>query len=157
MTCDVTYDELAAFAAGDLAAEHAPKLWCERAYVVQEHVRQCPNCQTRLAALATVDDALRKLPHIGPPEQAVLNVRRALSRGIRAREPEVMTLQEVADFLRVSLEDLYETVDQLPAFEMAGRILVRRAKLVEWIEKREQAYVRQTVQGELARALAGSP
>ena len=147
MTCDVTYEELSAFAAHDASPE--------RAQALQDHVRQCPTCQTRLAALLKLDSALQKLPRIQPPTSAVLNVRRAFSRGIRSREPAVMTLQEVADFLRVSLEDLYEAVDDLPAFDLAGRILVRRAKLVEWIGQREQAYRRQTIQSEIARSDAG--
>ena len=133
--------------AGDLATDRVP--------FVNAHAAECPHCRQRLAALAKVDASLRRLPRIVPPEQTVLNVRRVLSRGIRSPEPEVMTLQEVADFLRIPLEDLYETVDEMPAFELAGRILVRRAKLVEWLETRERAYRRQLTQREAARSLAG--
>ena len=148
MTCNVSYEELAAFAVRDASPERTPWL--------QEHVQQCPTCQKKLNALAELDGALRRLPRAAPSGQAVLNVRRALSRGMPSREPEIMTLQEVADFLRISLEDLYETVDELPAFELAGRILVRRAKLVEWIQTREKAYRRQTIQSEITRGLAGA-
>jgi anti-sigma factor RsiW len=148
MTCDVTYEELAAFVAGDASPD--------RAQWLGEHVRHCATCQAKSAAVAGIDSALHKLPRLQPTTQTVLKVRRAVSRGIPAREPEVMTLQEVADFLRISLEDLYEAVDDLPAFELAGRILVRRERLIEWIDKREQAYRRQTVQSEIARGLAGS-
>ncbi len=148
MTCEVTYEELSAFAAGDAAAD--------RAQWLNEHVRHCSSCQARLDVLVRIENAMRKLPRIEPSGEAVLNVRRALSRGIRARAPEVMTLQEVADFLRISLEDLYETVDDMPAFELAGRILVRRAELTKWVEERERAYRRQAIRSELARGLAGT-
>ena len=148
MTCDVTYEELAAFAARDLGAE--------REQFLRAHAAECERCGQRLDALGKVDSSLRSLPRIEIPEQTMLSVRRALSRGIRAREPEVMTLQEVADFLRVTLEDLYETVDELPAFELAGRILVRRVKLLECIEHRENSYRRQVVQSDSARGVAPS-
>ena len=66
-----------------------------------------------------------------------------------------MTLDEVAEFLRVSLEELGEVVGELPAFELAGRVRVRRTKLIEWIEKRERAYARGRIESEVAGILAG--
>ena len=43
-----------------------------------------------------------------------------------------------------------------PAFELAGQIRVRRAKLVEWIERRERDFTRQSAASWAARATAGA-
>jgi hypothetical protein len=75
------------------------------------------------------------------PAGELLAVRRALSAEVRgAGAPEVMTLPEVAEFLRIDEADLAEILDELPAFELAGRLRVRRARLVEWIEHRERTW-----------------
>jgi hypothetical protein len=65
-----------------------------------------------------------------------------------------MTLDEVAEFLRISLDELEEVVTELPAFEVAGQLRVRRARLLEWVEARERAYRRSSAQSEVARAFA---
>jgi len=150
MDCDVTYEELARFAAADLDAG--------RARDVAEHAKSCGPCRRRLDAVRAVDAGLRALPRAEPPAAALLRTRRLLSdetRGTRA--PEIMTLDEVAEFLRISLDDLEEIVLELPAFELAGQLRVRRARLIEWVEEREQAYGRSRAQSEVARILSATP
>ena len=63
-----------------------------------------------------------------------------------------MTLEEVAEFLRISGDELGEIVEELPAFELGGRIRVRRAKLLEWIQQRERDYSRDIASSWAARA-----
>jgi len=67
-----------------------------------------------------------------------------------------MTLDEVAEFLRLSPGQLDEVASDLPGFELAGQVRVRRAKLLEWIERRERSYLRNTVASRVARALAAN-
>jgi len=66
-----------------------------------------------------------------------------------------MTLNEVAELLRISPDELGEIAEELPAFELAGRVRVRREKLMEWIAQRESAYARQVAASRVARAAAG--
>lgn len=63
-----------------------------------------------------------------------------LQEEIRPPAPEIMTLAEVAKFLRLPEPDLAEVADSLPAFELAGQILVRKSRLLEWIAHREQQH-----------------
>jgi len=143
MDCKTSYEELAAFAAGD--AEHLGR-----------HVRACAACRERLAVLERVDRDLRLLPRPEPSAGAVLAARRAVTRETRGTGgPEVMTLDEVAEFLRVPPDALADVVGELPAFEVGGQVRVRRARLVEWIAERERAYTRGRAESEVARALAG--
>ena len=80
MDCHVTYEELAALAAGDLDAARAAE--------IERHRATCEACRRRLAALRSADAALGALSRYDPPAGAVLRARRALSRELRgAREP----------------------------------------------------------------------
>jgi len=142
MDCKTSYEELAAFAAGD--AEHLGR-----------HVRACAACRERLAVLERVDRDLRLLPRPEPSAGAVLAARRAVARETRsAGGPEVMTLAEVAEFLRLPPDGLSEVAGELPAFEVGGQVRVRRARLVEWIAGRERAYARSLAESEVARLVA---
>ena len=150
MDCHLTYEQLSEFAAGELDAT--------RRAATEEHLAACERCRSRLQALRELDAGLGQLRRTEPPARAVLNTRRLLSHEVRReREPELMTLDEVAAFLRISLDDLEEIVLDLPAFELAGQLRVRRSKLLEWIEARERAWTRCSAQSEVARILAHTP
>ncbi len=147
MTCTLTYEELSQFAAGDVPPDRAAE--------IESHVTRCETCRHHLATLKNLDASLNLLPRHQPPATAVLEARRLLSHEIRGtRAPEIMTLDEVAQFLHISLDNLGEIVEELPAFELAGEIRIRRSKLIEWIEQREIAYTRTTAQTQVSRILS---
>ena len=148
MDCELSYEELAAYASDGLAPERAAE--------VEEHVGGCAECRRRLSAIREADARLRVLPRLRPSAGALLRTRRALGEELGGRSaPEVMTLEEVAAFLRVEPDDLRDVVSQLPAFEVGGRIRVRRTKLIEWIARRERVHARSTAESDVARILAG--
>jgi hypothetical protein len=144
MRCDLTYDELAAFSAGDLSEAQADG--------IRRHVEGCPDCVQRLGELHRTEQALRALPHMEPSATALLRAKRALSETQRQKaEREILTLEDVTQFLRISLDELSEIVEELPAFELGGQIRVRRARLIEWIQQREGQYSRQIAHGRIAQ------
>ncbi len=146
MSCEVTYEELAAFLAGDVPPE--------RAESIRRHVDGCESCSERLAHLREVDASLSRLERTRPSPGALLGLRRALAEELRPRrEVEVMTLDEVAEFLRLSPSEMDEIVEELPLFEIAGRLRVRRARLVEWIEERERRFARDRAVSETVHVL----
>ena len=150
MPCDVTYEELAALAVGELPDDREGQ--------VLEHLSVCDRCRRRLEAVRRADATLETLSPCPPPGEALLAARKALSRVVR--EPaaaDVMTLDEVAAFLRVGLDELEDIIEALPAFEFAGRIRVRRDRLIEWIRQRERDYTRQTAGSWAAREATGGP
>jgi len=147
VTCDVRYEEIAELAAGGLPADRAREL--------EAHVGSCAACRRRVDAVRAVDRGLGALPRVQPSPGGLHRTRSLLSSAVgRAHEVELMTLDEVAELLRISLDDLEEVVMELPAFEVAGQLRVRRAKLLEWIEARERSYRRSSAQSEVARAFA---
>ena len=149
MACEIPPEELSRFVAGDLGAEEQRR--------VDEHLATCAACRAKAESLRQLDENLRLLPRHMLSSDAILNVRRALAAETReSRRPELMTLEEVADFLRISLDGLEEIVLDLPAFEVAGQLRVRRAKLLEWIEERERSFRRTTAESEVARSFSVS-
>ena len=144
----LSIEELAEFASGELETA--------RSREIEAHLERCAGCRSKLDALGEVDAALGSLRRAEPSARAVLEARRALSREVRGGgEPAIMTLDEVADFLRITPDRLEEIASGLPAFELAGQLRVRRERLVEWIEQRELLYVRRNIESSLARSLAG--
>ncbi len=150
MNCDVTYEELAALAAGDLPADREAE--------VLLHLPDCPRCRNRMEAVRRADAALKALPPCEPPVRAVLAARRALAGVVRQPAPaEVMTLEEVGEFLRLTPDQLDQVAEELPAFELAGQVRIRRAALLEWVQQRERDYARQTAGSLAARIVSGEP
>ena len=147
MDCDVSYEELAAFTVGDLHAQ--------RYGAINEHLLRCRHCRDRIEALESADQALAEMPPAQPSPSALVATRRALAEATGAETAaQIMTLDQVARFLQITAEQLGEIVDTLPAFELAGQIRVRRAKLLEWIEQREQDHTRQAAASWAAQARA---
>jgi hypothetical protein len=146
VTCDVTYDELAEFAAGEMSAE--------RSVQIADHVLTCALCSKRLAAIRRADNALRQVRRVAPSAGAVLNARRSLSQETRGGQSgDVLTLDEVAEFLRIGPEELGEILPELPAFEVGGQVRVRRARLMGWIERRERGYSQGTAQRDVSKSI----
>jgi anti-sigma factor RsiW len=147
VNCDVMYEELAALAAGELPAERAGQ--------VCAHLPGCPRCRRRVEALGQADAALAALRPQSPPSRAMLAVRRELAAVLRPPRPaEVMTLEEVAAFCRLTPDQLADVVEDLPAFELAGQVRVLRRRLIEWLEQRQRDYSYHLGASWAARAVA---
>lgn len=143
MICPFTDEQLAAWSSG---AAEPPGEWAG-------HVADCPTCQTRLAALDQLDHLLRQAITRPVPAAVAGRVRAALQG--QWESAEILTLEEAAAFLRLSSAQLDEIADELPAFELAGQIRVRKTKLLEWIEARERAYLRAITQSRTRRIIHG--
>ena len=147
MSCSVQFEKLVAYADGDLSPEVQAQ--------VAEHLEECTECRDRMRMLEKTEASLHGLEHEMPCTEALLRIRHALSRELRgAPGPEIMTLEEVAKYLRVPVEQLEEVAGDLPAFEFAGTVRVRRGKLEEWIEQREHEHARSSVESWVSRSLS---
>lgn len=147
VVCALSDEELSAYSAGDMPPP--------RADVIEPHVRGCPHCQRRLEALRSVDQLLTQLGRRHLPDGSADRVINSICRQLQPAA-EIMTLREVAQFLRISLEELEEGLDELPAFELGGQIRIRRERLLAWIEQQERTYVRTNMQSQVARLRRGA-
>jgi len=103
-----------------------------------------PALGARLAQLRMVDALVAACPQPEPAAATLERVRQRLSAAASRVAPpppahDIMTLPEVAAFLRLPAAAFAELVDELPSFELAGVPLVRRERLLAWIAEREQA------------------
>lgn len=52
----------------------------------------------------------------------------------------IMTIEEVADYLRSSVDEVEAYLGRIPCFEFAGRLRFRKEAVDTWIERRERAF-----------------
>ena len=141
-------EELAELAAGGLSEERGREL--------AAHTAECRSCSEWVAVLERVDAALGGLARVPPPAAVVLAARRAFGAITRPETcPEIMSLEEVGEFLRLGPEELAEIVESLPAFELGGQVRLRRRKLLDWIRQQEQQYAHRGMAKWSARARYG--
>ncbi len=95
----------------------------------REHIRECPACQQ---AFAEVCSELAKidLPVPDGGHRAVAEALKLIGRQQPAADrDEIMTLEEVADWLKVGSHALAGMLHQLPHFIVAGQIRFNRRLL----------------------------
>lgn len=138
-------DDLMAWLDGDVAAD--------RSRQIELHVRSCPQCRELVGAVGRSDAALHQAARAEAPAAAVHAAWSELAAALAPAPPaEVLTLQQAAELLQVSAKQLGEVMDELPVFEIAGELRIRRSRLMEWIGSRERDFVRQRSQSWVARA-----
>ena len=90
-------------------------------------------------------EALAKgLPRYAPSTELVLKIKSSIHRQSKTeRRTEfgpVLDMDELAEFLRVSKDIIEQYLDDIPCFELGGKILFRKKSIEEWIEGREKDF-----------------
>jgi len=148
MTCEECDDLLWPLAAGELEDGQMRE--------VTVHVEQCTSCQDRLDEVRRLAAAAKALPHATPSRSLCLQTKEAvrleLERLGRVRHAfgPVMNADDVAKYLKVTVETVYRHLDEIPHFELEGQMRFRRESLDRWIESSERA---QTLFGRVVRAV----
>jgi len=137
MDCVTCSSLLSAFHAGDLAEVDSRG--------VAAHLENCDDCAGNLATFGALDELVRGLPRYSPSTRALLRVKSASAFPVppapaRMEFGTVLDMDELAEFLRVGRETLEEYLDQIPCFELGGKLLFRRKSVEAWIESREHSY-----------------
>jgi anti-sigma factor RsiW len=144
MACTVDPLRLVAWLDGDLRRAPAARL--------AAHAGACPKCRQRVADLRRQADALRTELRRDVPQDVLARLRHLLPPADTGETwTEVLTLDEVARYLRVALDDLDMVAADLPAFEVAGQVRVRHTELLRWIARREQDYAVQRLRENAVR------
>ncbi|MCC7146224.1 MAG: hypothetical protein IT443_07235 [Phycisphaeraceae bacterium] len=121
-----------------------------------QHAAHCPLCQATLQSLRQVDSSLARLRPQPVPADVLMRVRQSLSPAAgHTGWPQIMTLEEVGRFMQLDDRQLDEIVEDLPAFELAGQIRVRYARLLEWIAQREREFTHQRTGSWVGRPTIG--
>jgi hypothetical protein len=137
MNCEICREYLPEYQEGVLPKDTAED--------VRTHLAACADCRREQQRDAALLSAARALPRTTPSPETILVV----SSRIYASAPPphrtefgpVLDLNELAEFLRVGPEVLETYLEDIPHFELGGRLLFRRVAVENWIAAREQSCV----------------
>jgi len=110
---------------------------------VRQHLAGCADCRQQQQRDAGLLATARVLSRPVPRPEVIL----ATSSKIHAVVPvqhrtefgPVLDITDLADYLRVGPEVLEPYVEEIPHFELGGRLLFRRVAVENWIAEREQS------------------
>lgn len=108
--------------------------------------------------LRRIHSLAAELPRHEPGTEAVLRMKAAFFERPRPqRQTEfgpVLDMEELAEFLRVDRAALEPYLDEIPCFELGGKMLFRRKSIEEWIERRENELGMQRLESEVNHILS---
>jgi hypothetical protein len=115
-----------------------------KARAVKAHLKKCADCREQNNLTEAMEAAARALPHHAPGTECLLNTSAAIHKiaGF-TRQTEfgpVLDFQELAEFLRVDREIVGQYLDEIPSFELGGKLLFRRKSVEDWIESKETGF-----------------
>lgn len=146
MTCDIRLEQLSALLAGELDVTQTQ--------VLRQHIERCPACATLAARLQDIDQQFRSAVDQPVPPEAARRARQAMHAAVqRQPTPEIMTLDEVGQCLRLTPSQLAQILEQLPSFSVAGEVRIRRDRLMQWVKDQEQQAFRDRVRSQAARSI----
>jgi excisionase family DNA binding protein len=120
MTCQECRDSLSALIDRELSAEELKE--------VQTHLQECVECCQECTQLCCVDAATKQA--CCPEVPADL--------WERVQEADVLTPEEAAFYLRVSVNDLLASLDSLPHVRIGKQIRFSRRGLRSWLEVQQR-------------------
>ncbi len=146
MNCKACTDRLSEYADHELAGKEAQE--------IRTHLDKCAECRTQLRHLEQMATAAANLTRHVPGADCLLKISKAIHQ--RAQLPRrteygpVLNFDELADYLRVERETIGQYLDEIPSFELGGKLLFRKKSIETWIESKETGF-------EMQRIIAESP
>ncbi|MFC1852980.1 zf-HC2 domain-containing protein [candidate division CSSED10-310 bacterium] len=103
------------------------------------HLTACPTCQHRIKELQVMRNALQDVSDLKLPDEADLRIRHQLHEqiGDGSEGDEILDIEGLAQLLKIPVSEVVKRLNELPAFEIAGRIRFRRDRIEKWIHDQE--------------------
>jgi hypothetical protein len=98
--------------------------------------------------MKSIETAAQNLPRQSPGIEVDLKILETVHR--MGREPTrtefgpVMDMDELAEYLRVDRATIEIHLDEIPCFELGGRLLFRRKSIEDWIQEKEWSFATQS-------------
>jgi len=146
MNCKSCTNRLSEYADHELAENEARE--------IKAHLDKCAQCREQLRRLEQIASAAATLKRHAPSADCLLKISKAIHQ--RAQPPRrtefgpVLNFDELAEYLRVDQETIGQYLDEIPSFELGGKLLFRKKSLEAWIEGKETGF-------ELQKMTAESP
>ena len=94
----------------------------------------------------------KELPRHEPSAACLLRISEAIHRRtappLRTEFGPVLNFDELAEYLRVDRAIVGQYLDEIPSFEMGGKLLFRKKTIEAWIESKETGFVLQRTEQE---------
>ena len=146
MNCQTCTEKLSEYADHELAGNE------ERA--IKAHLDACAECREQFRRLEQMASATATLKRHAPSADCLLKISKAIHQRartvMRTEFGPVLNFDELADYLRVDHETIGQYLDEIPSFELGGKLLFRKKSIEAWIESKEMGF-------ELQRMIAESP
>jgi len=90
-------------------------------------------------------------------DSGILKMQQAITEELRQIEnappKPIMTLTEVADYLRIDAEMIENYLGEIPCFELGGKILFRKDSVDEWIKDQEKNYLSEITESRIQNVI----
>ncbi|MDD2717139.1 MAG: zf-HC2 domain-containing protein [Candidatus Wallbacteria bacterium] len=108
---------------------------------VEQHLSTCSECSGKISTIRATMKSIDRKDNLPVPEMlcdklaASFESREQNSAG--SAPSEILTPVELAGFLRIPLDVIYELLPDIPYLTLAGQIRFRRSSVEKWLELRE--------------------
>ena len=110
---------------------------------LKRHLDACDICRKELRQADALLSAVRKLSRREPTVSVSLAISEAIHQSVppprRSEFGPVLDLDDLSQYLRLDKTTLDIYLDELPHFELGGKLLFRRKSVDQWIETRERS------------------
>ena len=132
MNCSEVSTLISAFLAGDLTKEET--------LAVDEHLKECPQCQELSEQYGQLDLLVEKWSKSEMSPSLIESTLHSIQQRIYGNDlpkDEILTPEEVAAFLKIPTRTVYEMTNVLPFIHLGDHLRIRRESLLAWIEEEE--------------------
>lgn len=140
MKCEACEKILPEYLAGELSPDEREG--------VEKHLDECASCRDEVRAMDAIERAAGEMPRAEPGTAAILKISEAIHQYAtpprRTEFGPVLDIDELVDFLRIDRAVIEIYLDEIPCFELGGKLLFRRKSVEAWIERKEMQMSVQT-------------
>ena len=136
MNCQTCTDRLSEYADHELAGTEERE--------IKVHLDTCAECRKQFQRLEQIASAAATLKRHAPSADCLLKISKAIHQRtrpvMRTEFGPVLNFDELADYLRVDQEIIGQYLDEIPSFELGGKLLFRKKSVEAWIESKETGF-----------------
>jgi ribosomal protein L21E len=108
---------------------------------VKQHLKNCSACRTKDKHIKEIALMSKELLRYEPDADVVLKINEAIHNlqpvPKQTKFGPVMDIDELSEYLRVDKTIVEIYIDQIPYFELGGKLLFRTKSIQEWIKGKE--------------------
>ena len=107
---------------------------------IEEHLTACSQCQELSKQYGQLDCLVEQWMSSETPPSLIDNTLQSIHQRIYGNDlpkDEILTPEEVAQFLKIPTKTVYEMTNILPFIQFGDHLRIRRESLLAWIEEEE--------------------